>query len=669
MSAYAALQGGSSITDFFEGSEESETIQYEKNSSDEDLGTDVEKEANRIQESKNSSQGIPLSLSKNLLSSKAHVSKFSPSDDNLIVLNDYITVGLKVNEYILLEGQCYLTILRGAAMINNLHYIQAHPDKRLTIYAPKSQSFPVISSTQVIDRSEIQDSRTPENEHLFSNSFKTVIKLENLFSGLENIGNYYSPFRSLFHSNAFKDEDELDEYELLFQTYSFRIIFNPSNTPGIQTENVWSNEIHELVEKSATEPDPQIFMAVGNKNSGKSTLTKTIMNAIILRTKGTVAYLDMDPGQSEFSIPYTLSLCTFSSPIIGSNIIKMNDDSRISYYYGFTTPQVQPEQYCRIIKALFRDFSLRYKPKGIPLLINTPGWVKGYGKELLIELTRELSPDVLLLLSNNLDVNSPDNMEISSGLTYGSIMNFPAIYQLSKYSSHQLRTFNKLVYFHEEDEINFRFETHMLSSSPLKLSYHTHEFNDFKGISLVCILNYDTDISFNLEDLVSMIEATMFGVYLVENEFFVNAISPLMRYVENESIPFYLNSSDYCRLIDYDASVFNFVGLCIVHSVNTEGQFLNLYMPKFVENVIQDMMVKKDYKLILTRGEGEIPSSEFIMPELLLAQQKQMREQNKKGKGLNNISKIPYVSFDSKSRVGGVWKIRRNVMRRGHNIK
>ena len=65
------------------------------------------------------------------------------------------------------------------------------------------------------------------------------------------------------------------------------------------------------------------------------------------------------------------------------------------------------------------------------------------------QITKIINPDKLILLSNNLNQEYPDNANILQDLTYQSLSIIPGVYQLSKYSAPQIRTINKLLYFHQ----------------------------------------------------------------------------------------------------------------------------------------------------------------------------------------------------------------------------
>lgn len=672
MSAYSALQGLSNLQ--LEEESDNDDIYYEKNSSDEDLSGTSQLNADR---ESTSYTPPPVSFrqppsSQLLLKHYPQIiraSKFIPNDDNFIVSHNHIVVGLKVNEYILVGGQCKLTIQRGAIKVNNIHYLTAHPNESITIISTQAQSYPIIASTQVTDREGIIDTRNSENEHLFTSDYKSVVKLENWYSGLEKIAYYQPNFKRFIHNNQMMDIEDLGDHEKLFKTYSFEIVFDEDRAIGLNIDKRWAKSIQEISLDIEKDVEPKVIVVIGNKNSGKSTYAKLLMNSIILENSTTVSFMDIDPGQSEFSIPYTLSLTKHSSPILGLHIPstpKCNDDEEMAHYYGFTTPQARPRQYISIVESLFRKYMESNRVKGHLLIINTPGWIKGLGREILNAITNFVEPHELIFLSNTERDENPENFNITSGMRFRNIRYLQGIFQAPRYLPFQLRTFNKLSYFHRTDQLTFDFENHILTKSPLKLSYQKDPSKlNFVGINMVTILNHDVNLNFNIEDLPIMIEATIMGIYLIDNELFSLSRKNLLSSSKNQDMPLYLDSSHFSELVPNAGMVF--MGLCMVHSVNVSQSYINAYFQKDNLSQMKDMMMCNGYKMILVKGEGELPSSEFLMTDLLQIKENKLEECKKKKKLYPSDTEgdvLPYVAFGSKSRVGGTWRIRRNVKRR-----
>lgn len=680
MSAFAALKSLDSMASILQDDvdDSDQIIGYLKNSSDDDVDEDVDEE-DVIREGARSNPLPTVSPVPQFKRPGGFIpifeSNFTPNEDNFLVNNSgkEIIIGLKQGEYLVVNGQADLKIQRGAILINNCHYHYAHPDHSYRIIASQSQSLPIIASAQVLDRScGILDSKTVDNEHLFHSDYKSVITLSSLETGLEDIGKYCPPLKRFFYNKNDEEQVQLEssisflnhpDVEYL-RNFSFEIVLDNKGMTGLSLDRSWVNKIKELSRYDENDTSSTITLVIGNKNSGKSTFSKSLLNNFFVDGNREVSYLDLDPGQSEFSDPYCLSISSYKRPIFGINIDKGNKHG-LTEYYGFTSPQLQPNLYLAIIKKLFRFY--QEHQSGNHLIINTPGWIKGLGKELLESITIYINPTHLVYL-NGLGILLESNVEADAtleGLTFQNLHVLPGMYQVSKYSPAQLRTFNKLIYFHKNESTtspSYNFNSHLLHTAPIKISYQTDpNDHNFSGVNAVSVSNFDVSLQFDHNDLLLMVDSSIAGIYLIENEqFFSN------KFQLGAKLPLYINSTDFFNETVSHGS-YLFMGLCMIHSVNKEKQYFNVYFPEGkVVIKLKEMIKVGGYKLVLVKGDGDIPSQEILMPELVQQQISSLKKLKKSNSNVQDMKKMPYVSFIAGNKVGGVWKIRRNIMRRSH---
>ncbi|GMG56234.1 unnamed protein product [Ambrosiozyma monospora] len=197
-------------------------------------------------------------------------SKFKPDDDNLIYGKEYVIVGLKIGELLMVKGQYSLTIQRGAVQVDSVTF-HSDPENSIHINAAGIASLPLISATQVTDREAANDTKNSENEHLFSPDYKSVVKITNLFNGLETIGNLFPPLKNIYPNWTTSEEDtaQLDEFEKSFFGYSFKIVLNKSENLGTMVLKNWKNQLdslcREFEEHCATDKQARILV-IGPKN-------------------------------------------------------------------------------------------------------------------------------------------------------------------------------------------------------------------------------------------------------------------------------------------------------------------------------------------------------------------------------------------------------------------
>ena len=170
------------------------------------------------------------------------------------------------------------------------------------------------------------------------------------------------------------------------------------------------------------EAQAPVVVVCGTKNVGKSTFSTFLVNEL-LQKYPTVAFLETDVGQPEFSAPGCLSLHVFSERLSSQPRVQLLDPLRC-YFYGDVSPKQDPEKYLRCIFAL-QSFFLHHlhhqeqiempsvalaeghvaQPPlpgvahaegqvavAIPLVINTNGWIRGLGLDVLIDILRQVTP-------------------------------------------------------------------------------------------------------------------------------------------------------------------------------------------------------------------------------------------------------------------------------------
>lgn len=102
-----------------------------------------------------------------------------------------------------------------------------------------------------------------------------------------------------------------------------------------------------------------------------------------------VAFLDLDPGQTEFTPPGCLSLKIMHSPLLGPPIAHQSITEGL-VFLGTTSPADDPKAYTNGAKMLTAKYLSHYLPSGIPLIVNTMGWVTGLGMSFLQSLLQML---------------------------------------------------------------------------------------------------------------------------------------------------------------------------------------------------------------------------------------------------------------------------------------
>ncbi|GAA5984351.1 hypothetical protein JCM10908_003309 [Rhodotorula pacifica] len=218
-------------------------------------------------------------------------------------------------------------------------------------------------------------------------------------------------------------------FEVGGRTWSLLLEPEPSYA-GFREDEQWSAALRTYLPllPDATSPgesnlsgDAFAAMVQGPKRVGKSTFAKLLLNELLDRYEA-VAYLDTDLGQAEFTAPGLVSLTVVRRPILGPSFTHLNG-AFISHFIGSTSPASDPTDYLAACEALVSTYKLEVEFSGsddvskvvgpgrrrrdgaagqrsapskcrerVPLVVNTSGWNKGLGAEILAQLEDLVKP-------------------------------------------------------------------------------------------------------------------------------------------------------------------------------------------------------------------------------------------------------------------------------------
>ncbi|XP_041997864.1 polynucleotide 5'-hydroxyl-kinase NOL9-like [Salvia splendens] len=160
-----------------------------------------------------------------------------------------------------------------------------------------------------------------------------------------------------------------------------------SPSPQIFIPNEWSTAADLIACGAVSFP---IAFVCGPKKSGKTTFARHLVNVLLQRHKR-VAFLDTDVGQTEFTPPGLLALTVIDKITPDLTIPCVKTPARC-FFFGDISSKRDPTTYLTYIKALYDHYmETEIQGAGLPLVINTPGWVKGIGYEILVEMLRYIS--------------------------------------------------------------------------------------------------------------------------------------------------------------------------------------------------------------------------------------------------------------------------------------
>ena len=166
------------------------------------------------------------------------------------------------------------------------------------------------------------------------------------------------------------------------------------------------------------------ILICGAKGCGKSTMLRYATNRITSKRRN-VAILDLDAGQPELSVSGLITLTIVSRPLLSDPPVHMvhgglndnrnneacknNDDDdndrkvhpshhEAAFFFGDITSKSDPDKYIQMATLLLQKYNYLKEERteqgkgNLPLLINTDGWVKGFGYEVLCAIIEAADP-------------------------------------------------------------------------------------------------------------------------------------------------------------------------------------------------------------------------------------------------------------------------------------
>ncbi|CAL8368189.1 unnamed protein product [Lota lota] len=188
-----------------------------------------------------------------------------------------------------------------------------------------------------------------------------------------------------------------------------------SDVEGLAMSQSYREALNTVVSACRGDGDGCVVVLVcGTKNVGKSTFIRVLLNTLLNHTTG-IDYLEGDLGQTEFTPSGCLSLSTVTEPLLGPPFTHQRTPEHM-IYYGQSSCDSDLDRYLESIKSLW---SRRSQCRDTPVVINTMGWVKGFGFQLLVDVIRLLPVSHVVQLGHGESMQcptlTPDLLQMAQG--------------------------------------------------------------------------------------------------------------------------------------------------------------------------------------------------------------------------------------------------------------
>ncbi|KAE8418664.1 hypothetical protein BDV36DRAFT_308406 [Aspergillus pseudocaelatus] len=561
---------------------------------------------------------------------------------NNIVYSDEHTLCVRIKEKmsLVLLGHYDLWVKRGVVSVMGA---KLHPSPRLyRVYAPSTHSLPVIKCVSGVDGA-------------------AEVEVKSCHSGIYRLRDLSPLYRRIWNGkNSSADKLTLKNapssakrtFSVLYTSAddSFKRHLRP-----LHLEKQWSSAIKSLSQRGGRLK----ALICGPKASGKSTFSRYLLNHLLSPAPQTetnycntdgVAFLDLDPGQPEFSPMGQVYLAHLWSPVFGPPFshpsLESSQEGTIirAHHIGATSPKEDPDHY--VLAAM--DLMDRYRAllasyPQCPLIINYPGWIFGLGLEVATWLVRSLGLSDVVYMSEKgpTEVVMPLGQAAQEAMVPLTILPSQPTDFVSR-SSAQLRSMQMQSYFHMTRPTEI--------SNPLWLEkpisrtrpFHVHYAGPKQGIKGVMVMGSQIDPDLLQEVLDGAIVAVVAvespkailgqndGPGLTNNhstqstdadvtmddsndtpmEGFTSQ-DPINPFIDaniartpTENLPYLFVGSGSSNPLDPKAS--RCLGLALVRSIDVSSQRLELVTP-IAGSAIRDAL-EQGHGIVLVRGQLDNPN-------------------------------------------------------------
>ncbi|KAK2851830.1 hypothetical protein Q5P01_008106 [Channa striata] len=288
------------------------------------------------------------------------------------------------------RGKCFLTCLYGRVEV--MGFTIEEGQQSYPLFSPASH-FPL--TVRALENSDgTRDDRSEASlilrKHLAAASRKKLLKrvtsnssiilLEPMETPLTRFLSSFTELSELFSPPV----SELMSAVLDTPLNGLGVIPLVSSVEGLKMSKSYKEALNSVVSACKGDIDGcAVILVCGTKNVGKSTFIRTLIN-ILLNHTTSVDYLEGDLGQTEFTPAGCLSLSTVREPLLGPPFTHQRTPEHM-IYYGQSSCESDLDRYLESLKSLWRR---RSQTRETPVIINTMGWVKGFGFQLLVDMIR-----------------------------------------------------------------------------------------------------------------------------------------------------------------------------------------------------------------------------------------------------------------------------------------
>lgn len=337
-------------------------------------------------------------------------------EDAIVRINDDTSaVGLDYNESFLFQGAALVALAQGSGRCYGYNFVPVNDRtgaaefEWLPVYSASATCLIPLENAVKKDvhyehvKAHANDGGEDDLTLLF-NRFCTVFYLKDFrWSQYHLVQRFILPWSKLYGSTAPESCGPL--HNLGYVTPMTLEEAQAYGCSVFEAPREWNGLFAQIQSRSSLEKST--VFTVGPRNAGKSTMNRYLINRFLSSGAFAVYYLDTDLGQTEFNCEGVVSLCRVKHPLLGPPFTHLDMNPIAAKFVGSASPKFNPEGYLTAIDSLIVRFrQLEVEPKLKPvLLVNTPGWIKGFGYDLLVHILGHSNANELIVIDES---NAPE---------------------------------------------------------------------------------------------------------------------------------------------------------------------------------------------------------------------------------------------------------------------
>lgn len=194
--------------------------------------------------------------------------------------------------------------------------------------------------------------------------------------------------------NAFNNESPFYSSEFVLRC---KFLNEPAN--GLVLNDEWS---------TLNLTDNSKLITIGGKGVGKSTFVRHLINSNFDKFQKFL-FIDLDIGQPELFVPQTLSATVVTEPILGPGYLQ-NFKPAKAVLFGDINVLPDPIKYWRCVVEIHKFCASNAEFARIPWIINTMGYSRGFGSELIACILKIFKPTDLVQIQSRLNMENFDQI-------------------------------------------------------------------------------------------------------------------------------------------------------------------------------------------------------------------------------------------------------------------